>query len=364
MRHLTRVPAVLLGAALIAAISPGVALAAPANDDFGSATEITALPFRTTIDTTGATWTHDDPYACDTRGEGSVWLRYTAPAAGIVRLSVRSTGTTPAFAVFTGERGALTPVPGTCSIPSSFEDTFHVEAGTTYHIALMDWRSSMAGPLALGLTAMAPESNDNRVSARVTGLPATLEGDLRRATAEPGEAPPSCDPTAVRSLWYRYTATKTRFVNVKTNRTAITVHRQDEAAEIDCVPVATSDGVVFHAVQGETYLIRVADWPRWAETFLLDVGTAASIGPEIRLVAGSGEPAVGTDIEFWLWSGDPHRRDLVNGTLTFGDGTSAPFVPGQRILHRYAQAGAYEVTITGSTKDGRSGTGSVRFSVK
>jgi hypothetical protein len=359
-----RLPAALLGAALICGLAPGVALAAPANDDFDGASEITALPFRTTLDTTGATKASDDPYPCDASGDGSVWLRYTAPAAGIVRLSVRSDDlTTPLFAVFTGTRGALTPLPGTCSIQSPFEDTFHVEAGTTYHVLVQDRWQSEAGQVAVSLAPISAEPNDDRASARVTGLPARLEGDLRRATAEPGEMPPSCDAAAVRSVWYRYTATRTRYVSLHTERTAISVHRASDLTEVDCVAAPGVEHAVFRAVQGETYLIRVADSPRFAETFMLDVGTAnPALAPQISTSPWNPQP--GSEIEFYLSSGDEHGKQLVAGTITFGDGSSAPITPGQRILHRYAQAGSYQVTVTGSTSDGRSGTGSAVIGVK
>jgi hypothetical protein len=356
----TRLPAALLGAVLITGLVPATALAAPANDDFGAATEITALPFRTTIDTTDATRAGDDPYPCDASHHNSVWLRYTAPAAGIVRLSVRS-ATTPAFAIFTGERGALTPLPGTCSYPSPFEDTFHVEAGRTYHVMVSDRRASDVGPVQVGLTAMSPEPNDNRAAARVIGLPAVVEGDLRRSTSEPGEAPPSCNQAATRSLWYRYTATKTRYVSLVAAG-AVTVHRGDDPAEIDCVGSSSLENSVFHAVQGETYLIRVAGTPQQAERFQLQTGIASGIAPQLS--PSSHEQPVGTDFEFWLYSGDRHNRPLVSGTITFGDGASTPVVEGQRFTHRYTQAGVYEVKVTASTRDGRSGTGSIKVSVK
>ena len=358
----TRLPAALLGAVLITGLVPAVAAAAPAGDDFGAATEITALPFRTTIDMTGATRAGDDPYSCDVSHHNSVWLRYTAPAAGIVRLSVRSAATTPMFVVYTGERGALTPMPGACSIPSPFEDTFHVEAGKTYHVMVSDRLPWDVGTVQVGLTAMSAEPNDNRAAARATGLPAVLEGDLRRSTAEPGEAPPSCNQEATRSLWYRYTATKTRYVSLRAGQNPITVHRGDEQAELDCVASSSWENSVFQAVQGETYLIRVAAQPRFAETFQLEVGTAGQIGPQLS--TSTHELPAGQEFEFWLHSGYPQHRPLVTGTLTFGDGSSVPVTSEERYRHSYSTAGVYEVRVTGSTRDGRSGTASIKVLVK
>ena len=53
------------------------------------------------------------------------------------------------------------------------------------------------------------------------------------------------------------------------------------------------------------------------------------------------------------------RRPLT-GTVDFGDGHTVPATPGQPLTHRYAADGEYTITVTGSTSDGRSGTGTTK----
>src|SRR5689334_12572779 len=93
--------------AVAAVFAPAVAHAAPAGDDFDSATEITALPHSTTLDTTGSTQADDDPNPCYFWGEGSVWQKYTAPSDGLLRVSARRGTWGSMLAVYTGQRGAL-----------------------------------------------------------------------------------------------------------------------------------------------------------------------------------------------------------------------------------------------------------------
>ncbi|WP_170166553.1 hypothetical protein [Lentzea atacamensis] len=142
----------VVAAVALGMITPGVAHAAPpANDDFDASTAITALPFTTQVDRTEATRALDDPANCVQRpAEGSVWFHHTATENGIVRVSTD---------------------------------------GSDLDVKL----------------SVLPEPNDAMASAATTTVPGDHQPDLTLATAEPGEAPPSCDTAATRSVWYRYT---------------------------------------------------------------------------------------------------------------------------------------------------------------
>ena len=105
---------------------------------FDSATEITGLPISTTIDTTGATKASDDPSPCNYQSYSSVWLRYTAPADGLVKLTSKSDRYATFYGVYTGTRGSLTAVPGACTTPGVQEKTFHVTTGTTYFVEVVE----------------------------------------------------------------------------------------------------------------------------------------------------------------------------------------------------------------------------------
>ncbi|KOV82721.1 hypothetical protein ADL03_23425 [Nocardia sp. NRRL S-836] len=348
--------ATAVAVAALTAFAPGVAHAdAPANDDFDAATEITALPATTTVDTTGATKAPDDPGICNYQSYSTVWVRYTASADGLVKLTSQSTRYT-FYAVFTGTRGALTPVPGGCTTPGEREKTFSVKAGTTYHLAVAEHYSGYTGPVSLTMTPVRAAVNDDRAAATPVTVPSRVEGDLTRATPEPGEAPPSCDAAATQSLWYSYRATRTQWVNVSAYYNAISVHRAGDLSEVDCFASGgNSNGAVFATTAGETYLIRVARAADDADPFWMDVQAAAPLKPYTAV--SYYEPSVFDDLPFELGSGDPHGRVLTSGVIDFGDGTSKNFVAYEQIRHRYARDGVYTVTVSGSTNDGRTGTG-------
>ncbi|MDX3662951.1 hypothetical protein PV646_37120 [Streptomyces sp. ID05-26A] len=356
MRLSKRILASAFAAMVLATFAPAVALAAPAGDDFDTATDVTALPFQSTIDTTGATKATDDPNACNHWGEGSVWLRYTAPADGIVRLRTQSTRFGPFFGVFTGQRGALTPVQGTCASSAPNDDTFRVQAGVTYHVMVVEYYQGSGGQVSVSLLPIAAAPNDARAAAAPVELSQRVEGDLRRASAEPGEPTASCGTGATQSVWYRYTPTQAKFVRLMSGYGVVSVYRESDLSELDCKPTGRDiyPDAVFAATPGESYLIRVADSPEDAGTFFVEVGEAAPLKPYVS--AYPNNPTVFTDVTLQPYTGDP--RPFVSGTVHFGDGASAPIVPGEQIRHRYAADGDYTLSVTGTTKDGRTGTGS------
>jgi hypothetical protein len=356
MRQLKRLAAAALAVAALATFAPGVAHAAPGNDEFENATEIASLPLTTTIDTTGATKAPDDPNACNYQGEASVWLKYTATADGLVKLGATSTRFGPHFGVFTGTRGALTPVQGACNGGNGGERTFQVTAGTTYHLMIVEYYSGYGGPVTVSARTVEAAPNDNRAAATPIDLPSTVEGDLTRATAEPDELAASCDAEATRSLWYSYTATSSRSVNITAYYNAISVYRATDLSEVDCVSSGNNSyGAVFTATAGQTYLIRVAESPRDAASFRMETAAAAPITPTAS--ASADRPSVYDNLYIQVWSGDEHGRYIESGTIDFGDGTTLAYRVGMEVRHQYAKDGEYTITMTGSTSDGRSGTG-------
>ncbi|WP_434448974.1 PKD domain-containing protein [Lentzea sp. E54] len=357
MRQLTRLRLAAVAVAALTTFAPGVAHAdTPANDDVDGATEITALPATTTVDTTGATKASDDPSICNYQSYHSVWLRFTATADGLVKLSNTSERYATFYGVFTGTRGALTPVPGACTTPGEREKTFSVKAGTTYHLAVVEHYSGYPGPVTLAMMSVRAAPNDDRAAAAPITLPSRIEGDLTRATPEPGEVPPSCDATATQSLWYSYTATRSRWVSLSAYYNSISVHRATDPSEVDCFPSGgNSNGSVFAATEGETYLVRVARSAREAATFWMDVEEAAPIRPTAS--NSRYQPSALDNLSFQISSGDPHGRDVTSGVIDFGDGTTKNYVAYEEVRHQYARDGVYTVTMTGSTRDGRTGTG-------
>ncbi|HEX6342711.1 hypothetical protein [Umezawaea sp.] len=360
LRALTIGAAVLTTAALLTGTAHA---AAPSNDDFDQATTITALPFSSTVDTGGSTVADDDPTDC-TWSAGSVWLRYTAPADGFVRMTAdRPTGDKPAISAYTGERGALTWTPGACRTSHGRgSNTFAVAAGTTYHFLVQDIQNP--GPATFGVELVPAAPNDDFAGAVDVPLDTDIAADSGPTSSQAGEPVPHCEHWNTRSLWYRYTPDRARIVSAKvTNELStpsVTVFRGtalDALTEVDCVHTSHTPAV-FATAPGETYYLRVADGVHSAGALTLRLEDAPRIAPTTEWIIPN-DPGVFDDVRFIINPGDPAGRWLAGGEVQFGDGTSAeiPAVEGAaEVFHRYADDGAYELTITGHTADGRSGS--------
>ncbi|WP_191298916.1 PKD domain-containing protein [Lentzea cavernae] len=353
-----------VAAVLTTALAPAAAHAAPpSNDDFADATAIPALPFKSIVDTKEGTAADDDPFSCSW-STSSVWFRYTAPADGFVRMSSdRPDDEKPALSAHTGERGALTWTPGACQHPhGGGSNTFAVTAGTTYHFLLQDTR--FAGPVEFALELVPRAANDDFATAAELQPDTDVAGDPGPATLEAGEQRPSCDRSSTRSLWFRHTPARSGILSVKstqlTSSAGVAVFKGtalDSLSEVDCRQSGHSPAI-FTATAGETYYIRVADGIYGATPLTVRLEDAPQITPTASWVLPE-SPGVFDEVRFGIDPGDPAGRWLVGGEVRFGDGTSAPIqaVPGQaEVRHRYTADGEYQVTITGHTADGRSGS--------
>lgn len=334
--------------AVVAALAPAVAHAAPAGDDFDSAAEITSLPFTTMIDTNGSTKSADDPNPCYFWGEGSVWQKYTPQSDGLLQVAARTDTWDRMLAVYTGQRGALELEPSGCIRNGNY--TVHAKAGTTYYFMLVEHSGSAAGTVSFTLRETTPEPNDNLAAATVTYVPSDHQADLTRATAEQGEVPPSCAPGATRSVWYRYTPAHAKFVQVSSGQVT-SVHRAGDLSEVDCSTSYSS--AVFHAAANESYLIRMAASPEATEGFQVSLRTAPDIVP--HTTTWPEVPNVLGDTTLGASSGDPINQPVASGTIDLGDGTVIP-VTDHHVNHRFTKDGDYRVTTTVTTPDGRTGT--------
>ncbi len=349
-------------AAALVVLTPGVAAAAPpAGDDFDDAVPVTALPFTHTVDTEEATVAPDDPPDCYAYSSRSVWFSYTAQTDGYVMATpVATFGTV--LSAYTGARGALEPVPGMCSFYSGIGETFHVTAGTTYHL-LVASQYGYGGELTLRVTETAPSPNDDVADAEpVPGLPTSTTGDLTRASAEADEVPPSCDPLATQSVWYSYTPSTARWVSAQATGgpPAVSVHRATDMSEVDCA--ADSGYAVFRAEVGETYYVRVATSVADADRYNVHFRTAPALHPS---VSGYPDPAtVFRPVTLSPWSGDQLNQPVTAAHLDFGDGTSTDLTGLEPVEHQYTVDGARTLTLTVTTEDGRTATGTSTLRVE
>ncbi|MGB3442598.1 MAG: PKD domain-containing protein [Actinophytocola sp.] len=349
--------AAIAAAAGLVLLTPGTAAAAPPGaDDFDDAVAITALPFEQTVDAGAATAAADDPRDCYWYAGKSVWFSYTAQADGYVQATLTDVAFTPVLSAYTGTRGALVPVPGMCAMDTGNAETFPVTAGTTYHLLVQSAYPPYAGEVTLRLREVPVAPNDDVAAAeRVPGLPTSSTADLDRASVAPDEVPPSCDPSATRSVWYSYTPTSARWVGVRTGHGSATlsVHHGAGLSEVDC---ETEFGwAVFRAEVGETYLIRVASSAEDAIRYYVDFRTAPALTPR---AAGSYYPeTVFRPAALYLSSGDSMDQPVVSAHLDFGDGTATDLTHMGTVEHQYTEDGDYTLTLSVTTSDGRSATG-------
>ncbi|SDF37851.1 hypothetical protein SAMN05216553_101348 [Lentzea fradiae] len=360
----------MIGAAalLAAVLAPAAAHAAPpANDDFSGATPVTALPFTSTVDTKEGTAAADDPQLC-WWSTSSVWYRYTAPADGFVAFATdREEDRKPAVSVYTGDRGALSWA-GACQYPhGGGSDTFAVKAGTTYHLLVQDTR--YAGPVTLSLTPVPRAANDDLAAAADVPLDTDVAGDTGPATVEQDEVEASCDTGSDRSLWYRYTTGRERVVAAevtqRSSAASVAVFRKSDLTEVECRQTSHAPAI-FTATPGETYYVRIANSDYDAAALTLRLSDAPGIAPALRYFSPA-RPGVFDEIVFEIDPGDPAGRWLAGGEVRFGDGAAAaiPAVPGTAtVSHRYAADGEYDLTVSGYTADGRSGSTTRKFKVE
>ena len=181
MRKLLRGALVACALFLLQA-APALA-AAPANDDFDSATVVSALPFGETEDVSEATRAPDDPY---TSFWPNVWYRFTPAKDTSLELDTTGSNTSTDVCVYTGIRGALGPV--ACS-PDGFDSHFFAElkGGVTYYV-MVDITSGCCGQtLTLALRDRTVANDDFDSAQTIDSLPYTDTRDVLRATVAPDD---------------------------------------------------------------------------------------------------------------------------------------------------------------------------------
>ena len=238
--------------------------AAPANDAFADAAELTGAAGSATVTTAGASRETGEPvhYGSGTGGR-SVWYRWTAESSGEATIDVTATTYDWVAAVYTGDSlGSLSRL----TSADSGVLRFATRAGTTYRIVVdTRYATGAGGPTSLALAFDPAPGNDAFAdAATLSGREVTAAGTTAGASREPGELTHGWTWTAGRSAWYRWTAPSA-------GRAAVTLSGADAAASIytgDSVDALTRVNTVnrddksFVATRGTTYHIAV-DTTSW-----------------------------------------------------------------------------------------------------
>jgi hypothetical protein len=309
----TRLLIIVVAAACLAVASgaPAAFAVAPPNDDFGSATTMTGLPFTTTQDVSAATSSGDDPVSeyfeeeCTAPGSPTVWFVFRPAVDATVEATTSGSDHWTTLSVWTGERGSLTEV--ACKGPESdSRAVFAAKAGTTYYLMVGAAYGTRGDSLTFSLSAVEPPPNDDFDDARVIAtLP--FEDELNTANAtyvadDPDGNTPRCNFSDA-TVWYAITPTTDTYLQASTAdsdfKTTLSAWTGERGGleEIGCSFDVRGEGasVEFAATAGTTY----------------------------HLMAGSFGNGSGGGLALAVWASDPPPR--ITGFCATGPFYDPPF---------------------------------------
>jgi Ca2+-binding RTX toxin-like protein len=289
----------------------------PGNDTFAAARLITGESGEVVATNAEATKETGEPAHAGNAGGSSVWFRWTAARSGTLTVWVAVPTFNSLLGVYTGTGvDTLTEIASNDDYGSGTASrvTFSAASGTEYRIAI-DGAGGANGPFRLRWR-QGPE-NDNFADARVLTDPSgSAEGSSFGATVEPGE---TLELSAA-SSWYRWTAPENRnFGFVVFGARGLTVSTGSSIETL--TPVGeTGSVVVFPAVAGTVYRIRVAGYSwnttdpftlRWSGSPANDSFSSATAiegtdgnttGTTVFASVEPGEPARGENSVWYTWT--------------------------------------------------------------
>ena len=266
--------ALLTAFTLLGALAGSAPAAAPSNDAFASAQQLSGAQGAVAGSTVDATRESGEPWHAGGNGSRSVWFRWTAPASGQVAFDTLTTSFDTALAVYTGSAvNTLTWVGSNHRWDSTGTGSrlrFAAVAGTTYRIAVDTYFSSDSGAFTLRWAPVAVPSNDDLAAAQaISGETGTVQGDNTEASSEVSE-PWHAGSTAAASLWYRWSASFTGDVSFDTVDASfdsvLAVYTTSTGPRYPLNRVAENDDawsgqngsrLHFHAAAGTSYFIAV-----------------------------------------------------------------------------------------------------------
>jgi PKD repeat protein len=334
----------------------------PDNDNFADAQAVSSLPFTDGGDLGGTTAEPGEPQYCNYQVQ-TVWYSFTPSTTTAVRLNLNGSDGGVVANVFRSFGGGFGGLSFAGCIGYGGSTQFTAQAGTTHYIQAGSVFGGSAR-LQLNLDSIPPPPNDDFANARTVGaLPYFDSVDRTAASMESGEpAFPACGSIS-HTVWYSYTATESGTLWASGNAAGVSsfiaVYTGDSLANLSAVSCA-SEGNLFRAVAGRTYLIQVGsnDGQDGApQSFRLQVAPTPSVAPFVSTT----EPSIYDTAQFYVSVFDPANGAVSSYRWDFGDGTGAD---GCCPTHRYGADGQYTAKVTVTMADGRTATGSIVVNVK
>lgn len=346
-RHRRAIAGAVGAVLLLALLAPAGALAAPANDDFASATPVTSLPFSDAVDTAGATIEAGEPQFCHFV-ENSVW--YAIIPSADATLTAASTGTSwSQLSVYRQDGSGLGGLSFMGCENFSFEPVVaRVKAGETYYVQGSTLFGS-TGQLRIAINEVQPPPNDDFADAKPIGsVPFDDEPLLTAATAEDGE-PSACAGAGQKTVWYAFTPSKTDSYRVSRSWgfLPLAVYTGHSLASLEQVACASWSSAIFRAQAGTTYYLQLAAGDRSSSPVHISVATAP---PAVAsFFYQPSDPSSLDDVQFYSYSSD--EAGIASWAWGFGDGTTA--AASCCPSHRYRADGDYRAELEITTNDGR-----------
>ena len=319
--------------------TPAVASAAPVNDNFADAIQLSGAGATTTGNSAAGGRELGEPGygTLGTPSGPSIWYRWTSSRTRSVVLDACGSASEALVTVFSGTGfGALTEREWSferCS--GGWKIGFVATAGVEYHIAVV--ATGAGGPIALHLHA--PPANDDFADAIVlSGLTASVVGTNDGAGLEPSE--PAHPENGRASVWYRWTApfggpvalstcgsTSVKRVGVYTGATLDTLAAVPSRITICGLQSVTT----FTATAGVTYnlavdaplhapgdiVLKLAPPPpndELAGATHLTGSTATATGTNVGADTEDGEPVAGAggSTVWWSWASADRRMVTID----------------------------------------------------
>lgn len=198
-------------------IPPDTCVTNPPNDSFTNALVVSTTPYTDSQFTTCATKQSGEPNHVNRSGTHSIWYSWTPASNHTAVINTRRSTFDTVLAVYTGNSvGALTQVATNDDISTSINQSqlsFNAIAGTTYRIAI-DGFSTSVGDATINID---PPGNDlfaNRYL--ISGTVGTTNGSSFAASKEGTNETAHAFEAGGRSIWYRWVAPATGFVDFNT----------------------------------------------------------------------------------------------------------------------------------------------------
>ncbi|MEP7285275.1 MAG: VWA domain-containing protein [Chloroflexota bacterium] len=249
-------------------------LPATTNDLIDNSEAVSSLPYSHREDVSSTT-SVNDPMLCTSGGTAvnTVWFRYTSPINQLIDVSTLGSNYDTVLAAFSGTTTNLVSIDCNDDFPNANHTSrfrINATAGVTYYF-IVGSVNAPSTPALLQFNLGTPIANDEINGALVIpAAAANYSNNQNTVFALPNSNDPPLCGVANNTVWYRYTPTTSKIVNVDTSGSAYDtvlaiyigtpnalIQRAcgNNASPVDLTSLVSG----FYATAGTTYYIMVAN---------------------------------------------------------------------------------------------------------